>query len=90
MFTVKNIRRENHITYTNIPSELEERMCKILDREGVEYTILGQFEIPADQPQYCVVDGEREFDVVCIVSYLNKDELFEIAEEIPLTSDSES
>lgn len=89
MLTVKNIRRENHTTYTNIPSELEERMRKILDREHIEYTILGQLEIPEDQPQYCMVDGEREFEVVCIVSNLNKDELFEIAEEIPLTPDSE-
>lgn len=88
MLTLKNVRRENHTTYTNIFSPFEERMRKILDREEIEYTVLGPDEIPEGQPQYCILDGEREFEVVCIVSNLNREDLTKIADEIPFTQDN--
>ena len=89
MLTLENVRREKEKTYTNIFTPLEERMRKILDREEIEYEVLGQYEIPDDQPQYYLLDGEREFDVVCIVSHLNREDLTKIADKIPFVPDDE-
>ena len=70
------IRREDHITYANIPFPYLEKLKPIFSAQGFEYEILFGFDIPADQPQCVYIEGMKAFSGVCCVkSYMNPDDI---------------
>ena len=77
-----NIRTEENVTYTNIPSPALEKVERWLKDNDIEYKILSQDEIPADLPMTAAFKGRKEVKhVKCIQSHLNSDDLRRYIEE---------
>lgn len=79
-FRLKRTEKKN---YTPLPSPICDHIAPWLDRNGVEYAILKQDEVPADVPQTCTFKGRTTVSgVAYIYAALDPEELIKAAEDI--------